>query len=174
MPRRVGFRPSPLLRTVISHFHLQIKLNLKLEEPHAQSRSLPTIYSPWIERNPDRGKEALPQARGSLTSSLHKEKQDIPSIYKSLSIKSILIWVKDKESVEILKTKVQQRVGLPIAEQKLISEGKMLRDKRTLKDYKISRGSSLSLISGLRGAWRNNTWPIILLQRTSQNWCRTN
>lgn len=82
---------------------------------------------------------------------MHKEKQDIPSIYKSLSIKSILIWVKDKESVEILKTKVQQRVGLPIAEQKLISEGKMLRDKRTLKDYKISRGSSLSLISGLRG-----------------------
>lgn len=151
MPCRVGFRPSPLLRTVISHFHLQIKLNLKLEEPHAQSRSLPTIYSPWIERNPDRGKEALPQARGSLTSSMHKEKQDIPSIYKSLSIKSILVWVKDKESVEILKTKVQQRVGLPIAEQKLISEGKMLRDKRTLKDYKISRGSSLSLISGLRG-----------------------
>lgn len=63
---------------------------------------------------------------------MHKEKQDIPSIYKSLSIKSILIWVKDKESVEILKTKVQQLVGLPIAEQKLISEGKMLRDKRTL------------------------------------------
>lgn len=125
MPRRVGFRPSPLLRSVISHFHLQIKLNLMLEEPHAQSRSLPTIYSPWIERNPDRGKEALP-------SSMHKEKQDIPSIYKSLSIKSILIWVKDKESVEILKTNVQQRVGLPIAEQKLISEGKMLRDKRTL------------------------------------------
>lgn len=86
-------------------------------------------------------------------------------------MKSILIWVKDKESVEILKTKVQQRMGLPIAEQKLISEGKMLRDKRTLKDYKISRGSSLL---GLRIAWRNNTWPIILLQRTSQSWCRTN
>lgn len=64
---------------------------------------------------------------------MHKEKQDIPSIYKSLSIKSILIWVKDKESVEILKTKVQQRVGLPIAEQKLISEGKMLRVSKIIR-----------------------------------------
>ena len=59
--------------------------------------------------------------------------------------------VKGDDSVETLKSLIQEREGIPIEQQRLIFAGKQLEDNRTLEEYNIGDESTLHLILRLGG-----------------------
>jgi len=54
-------------------------------------------------------------------------------------------------SIHLLKMNLQNLVGLPVDNQRLIYAGRQLEDGRLLKDYKIGKESTLHLILRMRG-----------------------
>lgn len=65
---------------------------------------------------------------------------------KTLTIKTITLDVKPSDSTENVKTKIQDKEGIPAGQQGLVYRGKLLKDNRTLKDYNIQEKSTLHLI----------------------------
>ena len=54
--------------------------------------------------------------------------------------------VKDTDLIEDLKREVHKKVGIPIEKQRLLYHGKQLQGGKRLSFYKISRGSTISLV----------------------------
>ena len=54
-------------------------------------------------------------------------------------------------TIEYVKTKIKEKLGIPEDQQRLIHEGRQLDDYQTLSDYGIKRGSTLRVIPRLRG-----------------------
>ena len=70
---------------------------------------------------------------------------------KTITGTNITLEVESSDTVESIKTKIQEKEGTPIEQQRLMFGEKQLEDGRTLADYNIQQDSNIKLLLKLQG-----------------------
>ena len=79
------------------------------------------------------------------------DRKTFPIHIKTLTGKTVDINVAQFDNIEYIKSLYQDKEGVPPDQQRLIYNGVMLKDNKTIFDYKIEKESTLHLVLKLRG-----------------------
>lgn len=92
----------------------------------------------------------LTQAVATVQQHAHKPKENMQIIVKDQVCH--LITVTPSDSIEELKGKIEELLGLPLEEQRLIFRAQQLENSHTLSYYNVQDMSTISLVLKLRGS----------------------
>jgi len=70
---------------------------------------------------------------------------------QTLSGKQMFITLNQDDTIAKVKSGVEEKEGIPVAQQRLVHRGKVVNDAVTLKEGKIEDGDTIHLVLALRG-----------------------